>query len=155
MIIVKTKNGDQFVNDKEMKVAAHDRSARTVKLWGIDMKSPLMTFEEVESVNYFSDAQPTSYCDSGNESKELRLLLDWSETSCARWRNYATYNRDFTFNLRSFVERIKNSLGKFDRSEAQRVLDEIDKDKEKLAEENKPLSELIDQLKAEIKKLKS
>ena len=83
MIIVKTKNGDQFVNDKEMKVAAHDRSARTVKLWGIDMKSPLMTFEEVESVNYFSDAQPCGCCWTGarHPVRDGAIMLPITEIS--------------------------------------------------------------------------
>jgi hypothetical protein len=79
MIIVKTKNGDRFVNDKAVIMVEHDREKAVVNAHG--EKGLYYHIEDVEGVIYTNDAQPTSWQDEGSEiqrvTKALSEQLDW------------------------------------------------------------------------------
>ena len=74
MIIVKTKNGDRFINDKAVTMVEHDREKAVVNAYGD--KGVFFHIEDVEGIIYTNDAQPTSWKDEGSEIQRLRKLLD-------------------------------------------------------------------------------
>lgn len=79
MIIIKTKAGDIFVNDKEIISVQHNREAHTAyvskptsgTLW--QHQPPI---EQVESVNYINDQTGTEWKDSGSEILYLRKQIE-------------------------------------------------------------------------------
>ncbi len=74
MIIVKTKNGDRFINDKAVIMVEHDREKAVVNAHGD--KGLYYHIEDVEGVIYTNDAQPTSWTDEGSEIQRLTKSLD-------------------------------------------------------------------------------
>ena len=73
MIIVKTKNGDRFINDKAVIMVEHDREKAVVNAHGD--KGLYYHIEDVEGVMYTNDAQPTSWKDEGSEIQRLTKAL--------------------------------------------------------------------------------
>ena len=59
MIIVKTKNGDHFINDKAVIKVEHNKERATVTCYAD--KGIYSHIENVEQVVYTSDAQPVVY----------------------------------------------------------------------------------------------
>ena len=74
MIIVKTKNGDRFINDKAVTMVEHDREKAVVNAYGD--KGMFFHIEDVEGIIYANDAQPTSWKDEGSEIQRLMKSLD-------------------------------------------------------------------------------
>ena len=74
MIIVKTKNGDHFINEKSVIEVKHDREKATVSCYGAN--GFFSHHEDVEGVVYTNDAQPTSWTDEGSEIERLKKKLD-------------------------------------------------------------------------------
>ena len=74
MIIVKTKNGDRFINDKAVTMVAHDREKAVVNAHGEN--GAYYHIEDVEGIIYTNDAQPTSWKDEGSEIQRLKKELD-------------------------------------------------------------------------------
>ena len=84
MIIVKTKNGDRFINDKAVTMVEHDREKAVVNAYGD--KGVFFHIEDVEGIIYTNDAQPTSWKDEGSEIQRLMKSLDeqreWGNKMC-------------------------------------------------------------------------
>lgn len=84
MIIIKTANGDRFVNEAETLMVTHDKDAAIVtvhpKSWSDGYPSPLF-IENVESVTYATADQLGKYEDKGSQveklQKELSKQLEW------------------------------------------------------------------------------
>lgn len=80
MIIVKTNNGDVFVNEKTTHIVEHNRENKTVVIRNPQYKLN-STIHDVESVIYTNDAQPTSWKDEGSEIQRLKKanaeLSEW------------------------------------------------------------------------------
>ena len=74
MIIVKTKNGDRFINDKAVTMVVHDREKAVVNAHGD--KGLFFHIEDVEGIIYTNDAQPVSWKDEGSEIERLQKKLD-------------------------------------------------------------------------------
>jgi len=74
MIIVKTKNGDHFINEKSVIEVQHDREKAVVNCYGAN--GYFSHHEDVEGVIYTNDAQPTSWKDEGSEIQRLKKELD-------------------------------------------------------------------------------
>ncbi len=81
MIIVKTKNGDHFINDKSVIEVQHDREKAVVNCYCAN--GYFSHHEDVEGVIYTNDAQPTLWKDEGSEIQRLTKLLseqrEWGE----------------------------------------------------------------------------
>ena len=81
MIIVKTKNGDHFINEKSVIEVQHDREKAVVNCYGAN--GYFSHHEDVEGIIYTNDAQPTSWKDEGSEiqrmKKELDELREWAD----------------------------------------------------------------------------
>ena len=69
MIIVKTKNGDRFINDKAVTMVEHDREKAVVTAYRDDGAS--YNIKDVEGIIYTNDAQPTEWKDEGSEIQRL------------------------------------------------------------------------------------
>ena len=75
MIIIKTKNGDMFVNEKETQIVHHDKPHSMVVIRS--QKDGLnCNINDVESVRYFSDTQSVEWKDEGSEIKRLKAELE-------------------------------------------------------------------------------
>ena len=74
MIIVKTKNGDRFINDKAVTMVEHDREKAVVNAYG--EKGAYHHIEDVEGIIYTNDAQPTSWKDEGSEIQRLKATIE-------------------------------------------------------------------------------
>lgn len=77
MIIVKTKNGDHFINEKAVTEVTHDREHATASYYGAN--GCFNNIADVEGIIYTNDAQPTSWTDEGSEV--ARLLKSSNEKS--------------------------------------------------------------------------
>lgn len=76
MIIVKTKNGDIFINDKMMAAVEHVKDKAVVNCYGKECNGLCRIIENVEAVMYANDAQPASWKDEGSEIQWLKQELD-------------------------------------------------------------------------------
>lgn len=79
MIIIKTKTGDTFVNDKEMVNVTHNRELHTAEIhdskgMGTLWRKP--PIEHVESVNYINEQTAKEWKDNGSELEYLRKEKD-------------------------------------------------------------------------------
>ena len=88
MIIVKTNNGDRFVNEAETLQVSHNKDKAEVEVWpsrwGNQQQVPqYFVITHVESVIYTSDTQAIERKDEGSEVEELKKKLnDRLEWSC-------------------------------------------------------------------------
>ncbi len=74
MIIVKTKNGDHFINEKAVTEVTHDREHATASYYGAN--GCFNNIADVEGIIYTNDAQPTSWTDEGSEIQRLEKALE-------------------------------------------------------------------------------
>ena len=74
MIIIKTKNGDHFINEKSVIEVQHDREKAVVNCYGAN--GYFSHHEDVEGVIYTNDTQPTSWTDEGSEIARLKKSID-------------------------------------------------------------------------------
>lgn len=74
MIVIKTKNGDHFINEKSVIEVQHDREKAVVNCYGAN--GYFSHHEDVEGVIYTNDAQPTSWKDEGSEIQRLKKELE-------------------------------------------------------------------------------
>ena len=73
MIIVKTKNGDHFVNESALIEVAHDKKKETVYCYRTD--GCITTITDVESVVYTNVDQTAKYEDKGSRVAELEASI--------------------------------------------------------------------------------
>lgn len=79
MIIVKTTNGDQFINDTTVSMVAHHKDTHTVTIHkGTSGTSQYAenTIEHVETVIYTNEAQATQWKDAGSIIKKMQDVID-------------------------------------------------------------------------------
>ena len=74
MIIVKTKNGDKFINEKESVMVCHDKEKKQVSFHTREAMQGVK-INDVESVIYITDAQPIEYKDEGSEIERLQAIV--------------------------------------------------------------------------------
>lgn len=131
MIIVKTKNGDRFINDKAVRMVEHDREKAEVNAFGDE--GWYSHIEDVESVLYTSDAQPTSWKDEGSEIQRLKAVIEKKEKELSQMYEHFGYIRDWFFiyqnaffGIKSAVFRSKNG-SKCEDSVINAIIDEAEK----------------------------
>ena len=87
MIIVKTTNGDRFINDAETLQVSHAKDKAQVEVWpsrwGNQQQVPqYFVIEHVEAVIYTNAAQATQWKDEGSELEKLKAKynehMEWS-----------------------------------------------------------------------------
>ena len=90
MIIVKTKNGDHFINDKAVIKVEHNKDRATVTCYADNGIYSYM--ENVEQVVYISDAQPVEWKDEGSELETLKKQLKDISQLVDQYRKKETEN---------------------------------------------------------------
>ncbi len=120
MIIIKTKNGDHFINDKEIIEVAHDREKATVSCYGANDHTSHIG--NVEGVIYTNDAQPTSWQDEGSmvraltyELKKRVLDIGWLQELVGRYRDFL---RDFASEM---IQIVNYNNGQIEAETANRI----------------------------------
>ena len=103
MIIIKTKNGDRFINDKAVTMVERDRGKAVVNVNGD--KGGFFHIENVEGIIYTNDAQPTSWKDEGSEIDTLKKKLD-------EQRDWGIRVRDQYRKLQQERDELKEQLAK-------------------------------------------
>lgn len=81
MIIIKTTNGDRFINDSETLQVSHVKDKAQVEVWpsrwGNQQQQPqYFVIEHVEAVIYTNAAQATQWKDEGSELEKLKSKYD-------------------------------------------------------------------------------
>lgn len=111
MIIVKTSNGDELFNDKEILRLRHDKENHFVYVssksetskFGIHAIHDDMTVDQVESVIYINDATGTERKDDGSEVKFLRQQL-------ADEKNLSSFMHTMAKQLESHISKLANDI---------------------------------------------
>lgn len=101
MIIVKTKGGDIFLDDKVYFYIEHLKSKRMIsgKRNGADL-----TINDVESVRYINDAQATDYKDEGSEIEKLKYQVFVSSEIVRRYLSVSGSFRSLLLDASNIIE---------------------------------------------------
>ena len=110
MIIIKTKNGDRFINDKAVTMVEHDREKAVVDAYGDN--GVFFHIEDVESVIYTNDAQPTSWKDEGSEIQRLTKELSECMKNLGNLRDEYRKIDDERYHLKAKVGNLQVKLNK-------------------------------------------
>ena len=95
MIIIKTKKGDVFVNEKETQIVQHDRENEWVVIRS-HKEGPNCVVRDVEGIIYTNEAQPTQWMDEGSEVERLTKNCVKYRVMINKWRKiYDNINNDF------------------------------------------------------------
>ena len=131
MIIVKTKNGDHFINDKAVTTVEHNKERATVGCYAD--KGIYSFMENVEQVVYTSDAQPVEWKDEGSEIQRLKAIIEEKEKELSQTYEHFAYIRDWFFiyqnalyDIKSAIFRSKNG-SKCEDSVINAIIDEAEK----------------------------
>lgn len=84
MIIIKTKNGDHFINEKNITEVIHDKEEATACYYGSN--GVFNNIKDVECVTFVSDTQAMMYEDKGSRVKELEQVLHEAWKQCDAYR---------------------------------------------------------------------
>ena len=93
MIIVKTKNGDHFINDKAFMNVEHFKDKAVVNCYADN--GFFSHIEDVELVQYTSDTQPTEWKDEGSEIERLKAELEKEKKKYSQLCEHFGYVRDW------------------------------------------------------------
>lgn len=89
MIIVKTKNGDKFINDKMMTKAEHNKEKAVFEC---NVGGALLFYNEVESVIYTNGTKTEVWKDESSEREQM--IAELKELREKKYFYY-TFSRDF------------------------------------------------------------
>ena len=113
MIIVKTKNGDRFINDKAVTMVEHTREKAVVNAYGD--KGVFFYIEDVEGILYTNDTQPTSWKDEGSEIKRLKAVIEKKEKELSQMCEHFGYIREWFFIYQNAFDEIKDKTRQAER----------------------------------------
>ena len=113
MIIVKTNNGDRFINEAETLQVNHIRDNALVEVWpsrwGNQQQQPqYYIIEHVESVIYTT--QETKWKDEGSEIQRLKAIIEKKEKEMSKEYDHFVYMRERFFIYQNAFEDIKNAV---------------------------------------------
>ena len=142
MIIVKTSNGDVFVNDKKTLFVQHNREHKTVTI-RCPQEGLSCIISNVEEVIYTNDAQPTSWQDEGSTIQRLRETIDKLEKEVDDANALSRFSIQAYMQLSKVVDRLRSQLQMEENARswddiecclasADKSLDEIKKERDKI-----------------------
>ena len=105
MIIVKTKNGDHFINDKAVIKVEHNKERATVTCFAD--KGIYSYMENVEQVVYTSDAQQVEWKDEGSEIQRLKADLEKEQKKFSQLLEHFGYIRELYWTYGAALMAIK------------------------------------------------
>ena len=139
MIIVKTKNGDNFINDKAVTAVYHDKENKRVSYTDLNGES-FLAFDDVEAIFYTNDAMPTKWEDEGSAVERQRILLDISK------KRYEMIQEEY-FYWQKLCRKYKEVLESFSDEKHKEWLDDMKTfEKETTAEMENTLAKLKKEL---------
>ena len=113
MIIVKTKNGDRFINDKAVTMVEHNREKAVVNAYGD--KGVFFHIEDVEGILYTNDTQPTSWKDEGSEIQRMKAVIEKREKELSQMCEHFGYIREWFFIYQNAFDEIKDKTRQAER----------------------------------------
>ena len=113
MIIVKTKNGDRFINDKAVTMVEHNREKAVVNAYGDE--GVFFHIEDVEGILYTNDTQPTSWKDEGSEIQRLKAVIEKKEKELSQMCEHFGYIREWFFIYQNAFDEIKDKTRQAER----------------------------------------
>ena len=113
MIIVKTNNGDRFINEAETLQVRHIKDKALVEVWpsrwGNQQQQPqYYIIENVESVIYTT--QETKWKDEGSEIQRLKAVIEKKEKELSKEYDHFVYMREWFFIYQNAFDDIKNAV---------------------------------------------
>ena len=132
MIIVKTKNGDYFINDKAVTMVGHDEEKTVVKVYCDN--GPSRYIEDVELVQYTNDVEAVKWVDNGSEVERLRMEMEVIDLRRKEFEKLSGTLRLNYFDLWLIVESMAQSTAP-EAEKAQKTLEEIQQRMAKMDEE--------------------
>lgn len=109
MIIVKTKNGDHFVNDSALIEVAHDKEKAIVFCYRNN--GCITTITDVESVVYTNVDQTAKYEDKGSRVAELEAMVDdqdkWGDIITSKYLELNNKNCELIEEVKKLKREIK------------------------------------------------
>ena len=113
MIIVKTKNGDRFINDKAVTMVEHDKEKAVVNAYGDN--GVFFYIEDVEAVIYTNDAQPTEWKDEGSEIQRLKATIEKKDKEFDQMLEHSRFMREWFFIYQNAFNEIKDKTRQAER----------------------------------------
>lgn len=145
MIIVKTSNGDKFVNDKAALLVDHDKESKTVHIIATDGTYTNPPIDNVEAVIYTNDANPTQWRDEGSELAKMRETVERFRERLDEERTLKnSYNRSF-YQACRVIDLVKYQLDKKESArtwdgiedcmaEVEKIFEELHQEREKITD---------------------
>ena len=113
MIIVKTKNGDRFINDKAVTMVEHDREKAVVNAYGDN--GVFFHIEDVEGIIYNNNAQPTQWNDEGSEIQRLKATIEKKEKEYDQMLEQSRFMCEWFFIYQNAFDEIKDKTRQAER----------------------------------------
>ena len=115
MIIVKTKNGDRFINEAETLQVSHVKDKAQVEVWpsrcGNHQQQPqYFVIEHVEAVIYTNAAQATQWKDEGSEIQRLKATIEKKDKEYEQIQEHSRFMREWFFIYQNAFCDIKNAV---------------------------------------------
>lgn len=116
MIIIKTNNGDRFINEAETLQVSHVKDKAQVEVWpsrwGNQQQLPqYYIIEHVEQVIYADHPHEVDWVDKGSElerlTKEYSEHLKWSDEMRVKYMDLETENAKLKEEVRELEKRIR------------------------------------------------
>lgn len=127
MIIVKTKNGDRFINDKAITIVEHDKEKAIVKFI-CDETGNTGYINDVESIIYNNESQPISWQENGSEIERLKAKLD-------EYQEFIHKARDEQFHMLKLRDELKELCANLLKlKETDELISRLDEIQEKVKE---------------------
>ena len=114
MIIVKTKNGAKFINEREAVMVCHDKEAKNVSFHTRETMQGV-TIHDVESVTFATDAHPMEYKDEGLEVERLKAELAKKERDLSQMCDHFGFIREWFFIYQEAFDRISDDCKRAER----------------------------------------
>ena len=114
MIIVKTKNGAKFVNEKEAVMVCHDKKAKQVSFHTRETMQGV-TINDVESVTFITDTQAVEWKDEGLEIERLKAELENEKRENRIMCEHFGYIREWFFIYQNAFDDIKDKTRQAER----------------------------------------
>jgi hypothetical protein len=96
MILVITKGGNEYINDKLVISVSHDRKLKKVYVESPDHNTH--TIHDVEQIRYYSDTTQITIDEDGSEVKKLKDQLKAKDAKFDELRKYTDRMRAIVFN---------------------------------------------------------
>ena len=148
MIIVKTNNGDRFINEEETLQVIHNKDIATVEVWprrcSDQKQSQSYLIENVESVQYLYGKE-IQWKDEGSEVENLKATIESKDNEIKMLLRRGRYINHWLEIHRDAIYKIKETARKAIVGIAPEIINNIIEDAEKEYEKSqKEFNEMLE-----------